>query len=233
MLPVLSRGKQSGFTPNADNSGIEADQPVKIALNPEDMRRQRSFEPRYKCTYCPLKPLGCLVSLDNCGILYVRHNSYVLTLPLRSHLRSWHTARTFNVDTIEKQTRASRKVVLMEILTVVHPGLDEYAERIRRIANKYGCENWFDLACSPEKMNMLTEADRSEFLFIQTALGDQLIHREFFGGIIQLSGQAECENYKTVEPEPSSGSTVFTGVRFDTAGLRRTHRPAVGYVSAH
>jgi hypothetical protein len=118
----------------------------------------------------------------------------------------------------------------MEIMTVVHPSLDEYATRIEHIASKCGVDSWLKLTHSPEPLARLDESDRSEFYFIQAAVGDLLLQRELFGGTIQVLGQEDCVEYTPVEPEPASGSTVYMGEPFDCSELCRSGRSTLAYV---
>jgi hypothetical protein len=101
----------------------------------------------------------------------------------------------------------------MEI-SVIHPTLEEYSNRVNALATKYGKDTWLGLTLDPCIMD---EDDRDEFAFIHCAVGDQLISREFqslneaFSSIID----------ETEEPGLFPGSSVSVGVKFERSRVYR------------
>jgi hypothetical protein len=95
----------------------------------------------------------------------------------------------------------------METLVIVHPTLKEYHERVSAMAVKYGKANWFEL--SPDDM---APEDSFDYTFIVSAVGDQLINREF----LEMRGSPEnreqfiCKNDD--EPGQVPGSLLLVGV---------------------
>lgn len=61
-------------------------------------------------------------------------------------------------------------------IPVIHPTLEAYSNRVNFFAVKYGQETWMALTLDSSVMD---EDDRDEFAFIHSAVGDQLISREF------------------------------------------------------
>jgi|SRR5665213_2061376 len=105
----------------------------------------------------------------------------------------------------------------MDIIKVVYPSLDEYAERANAIAQRCGRASLLML----NENDIDNESERNEFSFIMKAVGDQLLHREweaFASKPIDSINAVACP-----EPEPVSGSTFFAGVAFDCARLCRAY----------
>jgi len=61
-------------------------------------------------------------------------------------------------------------------IQVIHPTLEDYSKRVNFFAAKYGQDSWMALTLDSSAMD---EDDRDEFAFIHSAVGDQLISREF------------------------------------------------------
>lgn len=95
----------------------------------------------------------------------------------------------------------------MDMVVVVHPTLDEYSHRVRKIAEKHDLESWLELFECPEKMS---EDERDDFSFITMAVGDQLIHREFIDP--SRSQREDDMDDIQVEPGISPGSAFLSGV---------------------
>jgi hypothetical protein len=91
----------------------------------------------------------------------------------------------------------------MEMVEVVHPTLEDYAGRVKALASKYEASSWMSLR--PEVMD---EDDRFEFSFIQMAVGDLLVHREYFES---PPGEQGLDIDASVEPGQTPGSTVWWG----------------------
>ena len=91
----------------------------------------------------------------------------------------------------------------MEMVKVVHTTLDDYAIRVDELASKYGANSWINL-----RPDVMDADDRFEFTFIQMAVGDLLVRREYF----PASGppwREDSDAEVTVEPGRTPGSTVW------------------------
>jgi len=105
----------------------------------------------------------------------------------------------------------------MEIVKVVSPSLDDYAERASSIARRNNRASFLML----NENDIEDESDRHEFSFIMKAVGDQLLHREWESF---ASKPPESINLSAcVEPELVSGSAFLGGTKFDSTRLCRAY----------
>ena len=104
----------------------------------------------------------------------------------------------------------------MEI-QVIHPTLEDYSNRVNLLAAKYGQDTWLKLTLDSSVMN---EDDRDEFAFIYSALGDQLISREFNSMSTAFSSE-EMIDETCEKPGGNPGFAVYAG---DSFGQSRIYR---------
>jgi hypothetical protein len=105
----------------------------------------------------------------------------------------------------------------MDMVTIVYPTLEHYLGIVRDMASKYGRETWLDL--DPDVME---EDDRQQFLFIDKAVGGQLILREFEFPPSGRPPDWEDLEDMSIEPGSTPGSTVFGGFSV-CPSICRTH----------
>jgi hypothetical protein len=104
----------------------------------------------------------------------------------------------------------------MEI-QVIHPTLEDYSNRVNVLAAKYGQDTWLALVLNPSVMD---EDDRDEFAFIHSALGDQLISREFDLMSTAFSSE-ELSNETCDKPGIIPGFAVLAGDTLGRATIQR------------
>jgi len=105
----------------------------------------------------------------------------------------------------------------MEMVVIVHPTLDEYHARVKAMAKKYGQPSWIGLG--PADLN---REDAFEYSFIISAVGDQLIHREF----LDMSWTPDHLSFNDevfAEPGLPPGSVFFSGVKIECPAVCRAY----------
>ena len=95
----------------------------------------------------------------------------------------------------------------MEI-SVIHPTLEAYSNRVNFFATKYGKDTWMALTLDSSVMD---EDDRDEFAFIHSAVGDQLISREF-DLMSAMILREELIDEKCEKPGANPGFSLLAGV---------------------
>lgn len=95
----------------------------------------------------------------------------------------------------------------MEIVVVTHPTLDEYYARVTAMAQKYGRENWLSLSADE-----MSREDRFEYSFIISAVGAQLVHREWLC-MSETPGHSDFADGTSTEPGLVPGSVFLAGVQ--------------------
>ena len=106
---------------------------------------------------------------------------------------------------------------MMKFVKIVHPSLEDYAERANSIATRNNRANLLML----NEADILDENDRNEFSFIMKAVGDQLLHREWEAF---ASKPNEGINFSaSAEPEIISGSTFLWEQNFDSVRVCTAH----------
>jgi hypothetical protein len=103
----------------------------------------------------------------------------------------------------------------MNIIKVLNPSLDEYAERANAIARRNNRASFLML----NENDITLEEDRNEFSFIMKAVGDQLLHSEWEA----FASKPNIDISASVEPELVSGSTVLGGLAFESTRLCGAH----------
>jgi hypothetical protein len=103
----------------------------------------------------------------------------------------------------------------MDIIKVLNPSLDEYAERANAIARRNKLASFLML----NENDIELEEDRNEFAFIMKAVGDQLLHREWEA----FASKPNIDISASAEPELVSGSTVLGRLAFDSTRLCAAH----------
>jgi hypothetical protein len=109
-----------------------------------------------------------------------------------------------------------RKAANMEI-QIIYPTLEDYSNKVHCLATKYGQDTWLEFTVDS---SMMGEDDRDEFAFIYSALGDQLISREFD----IMSGSLKSEdliNEDLEKPGFTPGFAAFAGVELGRQRVRR------------
>jgi hypothetical protein len=111
-----------------------------------------------------------------------------------------------------------RRKADMEI-QVIHPTLEDYSKRVNFFATKYGQDTWLAFTLDPSVMD---DDDRDEFAFIHSAVGDQLISREFDLMSAAFSPE-EVIDEKCDEPGGNPGSLVLAGDYFERSRIYRVN----------
>jgi|SRR5580658_1693419 hypothetical protein len=106
----------------------------------------------------------------------------------------------------------------MEI-QIIHPTLDDYSNRVGVLAAKYHKDTWLALMLDPSVMDA---DDRDEFAFIYSALGDQLISREF-DLMSTATSSEELIDEACEKPGGNPGFAILAGDSFGRTGIYRVN----------
>ena len=106
----------------------------------------------------------------------------------------------------------------MEI-QVIHPTLEDYSNRVNFLAAKYQKDTWLSFTLDPSIMD---EDDRDEFAVIYSALGDQLIRREFDLMSSAVNSEELIED-ACDKPGGNPGLSVFAGDYFGRPRIYRVN----------
>ena len=104
----------------------------------------------------------------------------------------------------------------MEIV-ITHPSLEEYQDRLNRMAEKYCCESWMTLI--PDSMS---REDRFEYSFIVSAVGGQLMELECAGFFHPPSSPPIYSGISN-EPGMIPGSFIWPGVNIERPPVRAAY----------